>query len=313
MLVINKVFKDLKLDCNCFEQKSTSNFINYKCTIGPNSKLSDLKFNIDNLSFACKNTFFLSIDNDKGNFTLSSKISSSPINLIDLIRKTKFKPTKLECLLGEYVNGKEVILDIESAPHILIAGTSGSGKSTMLHSIIANIVFYDQADLFIIDPKRVEFSEYSNIETVKYYTSYEYTINCLKYLNDLMEYRYRNFDSHHKKVVLIIDEVSDLFTFDDSKEMYKLLLKLVQKSRAVGIHCIVATQRPSAKIIDGNIKANFPCRISCRVASKVDSRIVLDSSGAEALFGKGDAIINNGSINRFQCTYITPEIVINNI
>ncbi len=313
LLAINKVFQDLKLDCDCFEKNSTSNFINYKCTIGSGSKLSEIKSNIDNISFACKSTFFLSIDNNKGNFTLSSKIGSSPINLIEFIRKINFQPSKFECLIGESIDGKEVILDIESSPHILIAGTTGSGKSTMLHSIIANIIFYDQADIFLVDPKRIEFSKYSNVETVKYYTSYESTISCLKYLNNLMEYRYKNYNSNNRKIVLVIDEISDLFTFDENKEMYKLLLKLAQKSRAVGIHCIIATQRPSAKIIDGNIKANFPCRISCRVASKVDSRIVLDSSGAEALFGKGDAIMNNGMINRFQCTYITPEIVINSI
>ena len=312
---INKVFKDLNINCECIDVAETSNYRNYKCILNSKSKISDIKANLDNIIFGCKvDNFSLTINSSEGYFTLSEKLKSNKINLVHFIQIKEFEPKQLECIIGESTNGKPVILNIEKAPHILIAGTTGAGKTTLLHSIIANILFYDQADLNLIDHKKIEFATYACIQGVGYYNTYESTIKCLDYLIELMEYRYSNYKKDFRKKLIVIDEVSDLFLADEDKSLYKKLLKLVQKSRAVGIHVIIATQRPSAKIIDGNIKANFPCRISCRVASKIDSRIVIDSSGAEQLNGYGDAIINDGTnFERFQCTYITPEIVIEHL
>lgn len=192
-------------------------------------------------------------------------------------------------------------------------GTTGSGKTTLLHNIIANLLINNNSHLFLLDPKRIEFNLYSTLNNTNVYSTIEECKSALSLLNSVMEERFSLLvnDSNNKlqPIVLIVDEFGDIFLQDKTKEFVNNLTKLAQKSRAAKIYMILATQRPSAKIIDGAIKANISARIACKTVSSMDSRIILDSSGAENLLGKGDAILKDSyrNLERFQIAYVSPE------
>lgn len=192
-------------------------------------------------------------------------------------------------------------------------GTTGSGKTTLLHNIIANLLINNNSHLFLLDPKRIEFNLYSQLNKVNVSSSLEECIKTVTLLNNIMENRFsmllENSNKKLNSIVLIVDEFGDIFLQDKTKEFVNNLTKLAQKSRAAKIYMILATQRPSAKIIDGAIKANISARIACKTVSSMDSRIILDNSGAESLLGKGDAILKDSyrNLERFQIAYVSPQ------
>ena len=208
-------------------------------------------------------------------------------------------------------------------PHLLMAGATGSGKSMALHNFIANILINKNANvkLALVDPKRVEFFRYKRIKKLYGISStVDESIKLFEDLVDEMEKRFKiiekkkcrdlvEYNQKQKKqvpyIVLVVDEMADLMV-DAKKEIEPLISKLAQKSRACGIHLIMATQRPSTNVITGIIKANFPSRISFKVSSMVDSRVIFDANGAEKLLGKGDGMINapGFSFERFQGVFI---------
>jgi S-DNA-T family DNA segregation ATPase FtsK/SpoIIIE len=234
--------------------------------------------------------------------------------------KNAYKPTRpLDLVLGhELGDDKPLTLSLSSCPHIIVSGATQSGKSVILHNMVRSCLYFsDKIDLILCDPKHVEFHVYKNyVQKVSHNT--EEIVSILHRLYEEMEKRFtmfqsksvRNIDEFNSVVsdsikykVIIIDELADLMphkSFEDA------LLKLSQKSRAAGIYIIVATQRPSTDIISGSLKANFPARITCRLPSHVDSKVILDSAGAEVLLGKGDALVIGGnypSLVRFQSFY----------
>jgi S-DNA-T family DNA segregation ATPase FtsK/SpoIIIE len=214
----------------------------------------------------------------------------------------------LPFLIGEQSSGEAVWIDMAANPHLLLSGCTGSGKSVLLHTLISNVKKRDDVLLYLVDPKHgVEFGQYNKLATIVY--DYTGTIRMLERLHEEMEERYNLFrrigiknlkESPFvvPKVLVIIDEVADLMLQDKEKSniqrgmFEKLLISIAQKSRAVGIHLVLATQRPSVDIITGLIKANFPARIACKVSSSIDSKVILDQAGAENLLGKGDALMN---------------------
>lgn len=248
---------------------------------------------------------------------------SDVLHFDELWNDTEAPAGILPFLIGETSSGKPLWVDFAKNPHTLIAGTTGSGKSVLLHLLINNALKRDDVDLYLVDPKRgVEFGSYEEECTSVSY-NYEDTLFMLEHLHKKMEERFekmkklklRSIDdmpSAFNKKLVIIDEVSDLMLQDSSKDnpnkgsFERLLVSLAQKSRATGIYIVVATQRPSVDVLTGLIKANFPARISCKVNSATDSKVILDSTGAESLLGKGDAILNN-SLNgnvRFQVAFV---------
>lgn len=217
---------------------------------------------------------------------------------------------EIPILLGEKSDNSPIWLDLSKAPHILIGGTTGSGKSISIHCIIANLFKYSpESEIHIIDTKAIDFIGYKHLCKVN--TSYAEALKTSSDFTSEMNSRYRQLSLGKvsypslKPLILIIDECSDLFMQDQDKSLYNNIMMLAQKARAAKIHIILATQRPSASIINGNIKANFSTRLAFRTFSSVDSRVILDSNGAENLLGNGDGIIhsNNYFYTRYQSFY----------
>ncbi len=239
-----------------------------------------------------------------------TKAEGYKVSLFNIFTNQNVPNFALPCLLGQKVAGDLMWIDLAATPHLLIAGTTGSGKSTVLHAIIANLMNYSKVNLVLIDPKSIEFQEYGKIPGCNVSSSYEESLFALDGLIELMESRYALLKKGYSIeafpfVVSIIDEFADLILQDDNKQFFTKLCRLAQKCRGVKIHLVISTQRPSVNIIDGAIKANFPARIACRTASHIDSKIILDATGAEHLSGNGDALIRDQThhLERFQAGY----------
>ena len=221
----------------------------------------------------------------------------------------KKKDIRLPIALGKSISGRPVVGDLASMPHLLIAGTTGSGKSVCINTIILSLLYRhspDRCKFILIDPKMLELSTYEGIPHLlcPVITEAKKAASVLGWVVKEMESRYRlmtkegvrNIDGYNTKhklpmpyIVVVVDEMSDLMLVA-GKEIENYIQKLSQMARAAGIHIIMATQRPSVDVITGTIKANFPTRISFQVTSKIDSRTILGEQGAEQLLGKGDML-----------------------
>lgn len=238
------------------------------------------------------------------------------VRLRGLLQDRAFRKAAAEsalCIaLGRDVSGDVMVADLARMPHLLIAGSTGSGKSVCINVILASLLFQNTPDtlrLVLVDPKRVELSRFKGLPhlVASVVTDVDEVIGALRWLSAEMDRRYaafaavgaRDLKSYNRKlasgeaplahVVVVIDELADLM-FSAPEECEQLLTRLAQLARATGIHLVVATQRPSTDVITGLIKANFPARIAFAVSSATDSRVILDSGGAEALVGRGDML-----------------------
>ncbi|MFW6224502.1 MAG: DNA translocase FtsK 4TM domain-containing protein, partial [Bacteroidota bacterium] len=271
------------------------------------------------------------------------------VSMKTVIQSPKFQNSKfaLPVAIGKTISNETYVFDLSKMPHLLMAGATGQGKSVGLNAIIASLLYKkhpSQLKFVMVDPKKVELSLFSKIERhylAKLPDSEEAIITdtqkVVKTLNSLtveMDLRYellknahvRNIKEYNTKfvdrklnpenghrylpyIVLVVDEFADLI-MTAGKEVETPIARLAQLARAVGIHLIIATQRPSVNIITGVIKANFPARIAFRVTSKVDSRTILDASGADQLIGRGDMLLSTGNdLLRLQCAFVdTPEV-----
>jgi DNA segregation ATPase FtsK/SpoIIIE-like protein len=266
---------------------------------------------------------------DENNYMNGSQLFPDHAIKLDMLKDENFDQS-LMCpiVLGEDEEGQRVIMDMADNPHLLVAGTTGSGKTVILHTIIGGFYFlkdsgFRQVTSFLFDPKRVEFEEYKNLEGTFVYSTYEETVENFEWLVMKMNQRYEAMADLHMKsmadrpnscqlINIVVDEVADLFLQDKSKVLQSLIVNIAQKGRAAGYYLTLATQRPSVDVLSGVIKANCPARIACKTASKKDSQVILDYVGAENLLGKGDAIIRNGKHNnvRFQAAYTTASDVV---
>tara|TARA_B100000959_G_scaffold52794_1_gene54926 strand:- start:141 stop:2264 length:2124 start_codon:yes stop_codon:yes gene_type:complete len=233
------------------------------------------------------------------------------VYLSEILNTTDFKKKeiKLPIALGKNISGTPVVGDLSSMPHLLIAGTTGSGKSVCINTIILSLLYKhtpEKCKFILIDPKMLELSTYEGVPHLlcPVITEAKKAASVLGWVVKEMESRYRlmtkegvrNIDSYNAKhklpmpyIVVVVDEMSDLMLVA-GKEIENYIQKLSQMARAAGIHIIMATQRPSVDVITGTIKANFPTRISFQVTSKIDSRTILGEQGAEQLLGKGDML-----------------------
>ncbi len=238
-------------------------------------------------------------------------VSRENVYLSEILSNPDFKKKeiKLPIALGKSISGKPLVGDLASMPHLLIAGTTGSGKSVCINTIILSLLYRhtpEKCKFILIDPKMLELSTYEGIPHLlcPVITEAKKAASVLGWVVKEMESRYRlmtkegvrNIDGYNSKhklpmpyIVVVVDEMSDLMLVA-SKEIENYIQKLSQMARAAGIHIIMATQRPSVDVITGTIKANFPTRISFQVTSKIDSRTILGEQGAEQLLGKGDML-----------------------
>ncbi|RYD82492.1 MAG: DNA translocase FtsK [Sphingobacteriales bacterium] len=271
------------------------------------------------------------------------------VSMKTLLSSEKFQKNafSLPIAIGKRIDNENFIVDLASMPHMLMAGATGQGKSVGLNAILVSLLYKkhpSQLKFVLVDPKKVELSIYKRIERHflaklpgeedAIITDTKKVVNTLNALCIEMDNRYdllkeagcRNIKEYNEKfvarklnpekghqylpfIVLVVDEFADLI-MTAGKEVEMPITRLAQLARAIGIHLIIATQRPSVNIITGTIKANFPARIAFKVSSKIDSRTILDTGGAEQLIGKGDMLISyNGEVVRLQCAFVdTPEV-----
>ena len=276
-------------------------------------------------------------------------VRKSVVSMKTLLASDKFQSNaySLPIAIGKKIDNENFIVDLANMPHLLMAGATGQGKSVGVNAILVSLLYKkhpSQLKLVLVDPKKVELSLYRVIE--KHFlaklpgeedsiiTDTKKVVHTLNALCIEMDNRYdllkeagcRNIREYNEKftdrklnplkghqylpfIVLVVDEFADLI-MTAGKEIEMPIARLAQLARAIGIHLIIATQRPSVNIITGTIKANFPARIAFKVSSKIDSRTILDAGGAEQLIGKGDMLISyGGEITRLQCAFVdTPEV-----
>lgn len=241
------------------------------------------------------------------------------VNLREVLEADEFKKrtNNLLIALGKDVAGKVWLDSIAKMPHLLVAGATGSGKSVMLNALIISLLYQNNPDdlkFIMVDPKRVELTVYNGLPHLltPVITEVSKTINALKWCLNEMDRRFETLSQVHKRdiqsynqsakekmpyIIFIIDELADLMVVA-AKDMEAGIVRLAQMARAVGIHLVLATQRPSVNVITGTIKANMPARIAFSVASGIDSRTILDALGAEKLLGRGDMLFTNVSLTK---------------
>ena len=276
-------------------------------------------------------------------------VNKNTVSMLEVLKSEKFQNSEMELPIafGKTISNETFVIDLAKMPHLLMAGATGQGKSVGLNAMLVSLLYKkhpSQIKFVLVDPKKVELTLYNKIERHflaklpdaedAIITDTKKVVNTVNSLCIEMDQRYelcklancRNIKEYNKKfisrrlnpndghrfmpyIVLVIDEFADLI-MTAGKEIETPIARLAQLARAIGIHLIVATQRPSVNVITGLIKANFPARVAFRVTSSVDSRTIMDTKGAEQLIGMGDMLISTGNeITRLQCAFIdTPEV-----
>jgi len=296
-------------------------FTTYISNLDIDTKIKQVLRLEQNMGIAVKdNNVRVYLDGDK--LCIEKKGANNEVIIDDLYRG--LKSDKVNLMVGIDNKGHKIVCNLAKAPHILVAGTTGSGKSVFLHSCILSLLIAHPTDIDIygIDPKGNEFSYYSGLKNFTYVNNTVNSVRTLKKLCDEMDMRYqilakancRDIDEYNekhkmKRIVCVVDEMADLM-MQGGKQVEDYIVRLAQKARACGIHLILATQRPSADVITGLIKTNIPTRVCFSVKSHIDSRIILDEKGGEKLTGKGDMLFQaNGSQELIRCqgVNIIPE------
>lgn len=324
---INKLFESFKIKARVSHFYQGLRNVRYFINVELGEKISKIKSLEEEISLAirCSSRPKFLLKPETGHLVIEATSNNEAISInLDNLLQSHSSSLELPLVLGKTMDGDLYELNLSYAPHLLIAGTTGSGKSVVTNTIIRSLQNYlPESDLrFVyIDPKQVELVKYKNNKhTLHYCSSIEETLNLLNILASIMEARYQVMSKigltcftevikQARKhsfletyfIVVIIDELADLLMQDSQGKIFNVLGRLLQKSRAAGIHIIANTQRPSRDIIKGILRANMPTQIALKTSSSIDSRVILGQDGAENLFGKGDMLINyNGQITRVQ-------------
>ncbi len=308
----------------------------YELQLAPGTKVAKVSSLKDDLAYALATTEIRILAPIPGKSAVGVEVPNQRpdfVTLGDIYREFPKSAGPLMVWLGKDISGKPVYTDLARLPHLLIAGTTGSGKSGCVNCIVSSILLRstpEQVRLIMIDPKKVELSHYDRIPhlLVPVVTNMKDAAGVLHNVAKEMEDRYELMELEHSRsladmnkararrgerpvpyIVIVIDELADLMMVSP-QDVEDYVIRLAQKSRAVGIHLVVATQRPSADVITGMIKANIPSRIAFAVSSQTDSRVILDVNGAETLLGRGDMLfkpLGSSHMERVQGAYVTEE------
>ncbi len=322
----------------------------YSIDLAPGTKVSSINSVASDIARSLGAPNIRIVPNAAGRKTVGIEVPNperETVCIKELMSSKKTEKMKLPMFLGKDASGEPMVEDLTKMPHMLVAGTTGSGKSVCINSIIAGWMYTkrpDELKLILVDPKMVELSQFSDIPHLacpvvtemgraaailewavarmeeRYQIFRKLGVRDLLGFNELTEdeiYKILDPQTEEEKaripvklpyIVFIIDELADLMM--TAKDVEQAIVRIAQKARAVGIHLILATQRPEAKVVTGLIKSNMPCRVAFKVSSGMDSRIVLDTKGAELLLGNGDMLyISPGSTtaNRSQGTFVSPK------
>ena len=310
----------------------------YELQLAPGIKVSKVSNLKNDIAYALATTDIRILAPIPGKSAVGVEVPNSSPNLVtlgDIYRDFPAGSGPLMVWLGKDIAGKAVYTDLAQMPHLLVAGTTGSGKSGCINCIISSILLHsspDDVNMILIDPKRVELNHFEGIPHLltPVVTVMKDAANVLANLVAEMENRYgqmqlvkaRHLDELNRVrgergqkplpyILLVVDELADLMMVAPG-EVEDAIIRLAQKSRAVGIHLVLATQRPSVDVITGMIKANVPSRIAFAVSSQIDSRVILDTTGAESLLGQGDMLfspLGSSQLQRIQGAYISEEEV----
>lgn len=324
---LNQVLESFKIHAECVGANHHRHFAYYNLKLQPGCKVNKITQFSKEIALALHSASvpIIKLIPAEGIVRLQVTFGHSEILLLkDLFTKSITPKGTLPFCLGETDEGEVFWTDMAQNPHMLVAGTTGSGKSVLLHNLIANASRAKNVEVFLIDTKKVEFGIYDNPKCTKLIVNvakdYTAATNIVEHLCNMMEARYAYMDKIGvsnidacgnllDKILVIIDEVADLILIDKSEKFQTALIKLAAKSRAAGIYIVLATQRPSVDIITGAIKANFPARLACKVSSRTDSQVILDIPGAENLSSKGEALFKNPyhDLVRLQIGYISNQ------
>lgn len=332
---LNEVLNGYKIKAECVDYKERDNFKVFYIKLNPGCKIRTLENIATEIQLGLQ-LLSIPIFTPVPELGLVKMVSTKKSDKIIVTNIINYDDDNFNAYVGLDSEGSPVIIDFNKAPHLLVAGATGSGKSVFLHTIITNLIKRnrdERIDLYLIDPKKVEFEAYRTKSCNGYLTvtdTYEEALQKLYTIHNIMNKRFElmskvncksikefNNKSRRKmtRIVCVIDELADLMLVDKKtakgSKMETIICSIAAKARAAGISLILATQRPSVDVVTGLIKANFPIRVCFRVASNVDSRVVLDYKGAENLNGKGDGVLS-GYINkqvRFQSAFADPSMV----
>ena len=349
-LRIEQTLKNFKIDIKRIHAEVGPTVTLYEIVPAPGVKIAQIRNLGDDIALNLSALGIRIIAPMPGKGTIGIEVPNKDREIVPLrtlLEHESFKHSRKELplVLGRDISNQIFIADLTKMPHLLIGGATGQGKSVGINVILTSLIYKkhpSELKFVMIDPKKVEFSLFSKLE--KHYLAHlpgaepivTDSVEAVKTLEALcreMDTRYdllkdgdcRNVKEYNQKfkthqlldeqhrylpyIVLVIDELADLMIIA-GKAAEKPIARLAQMARAIGIHLVVATQRPSVNVVTGIIKANFPARMAFRVTSKIDSRIILDTGGAEQLVGQGDMLLSNGSdILRLQCAFVdTPEV-----
>ncbi|WP_338793486.1 DNA translocase FtsK 4TM domain-containing protein [Bernardetia sp. MNP-M8] len=349
-LRIEQTLKNFKIDIKRIHAEVGPTVTLYEIVPAPGVKIAQIRNLGDDIALNLSALGIRIIAPMPGKGTIGIEVPNKDREIVPLrtlLEHESFKHSRKELplVLGRDISNQIFIADLTKMPHLLIGGATGQGKSVGINVILTSLIYKkhpSELKFVMIDPKKVEFSLFSKLE--KHYLAHlpnaepivTDSVDAVKTLEALcreMDNRYdllkdgdcRNVKEYNQKfkthqlldeqhrylpyIVLVIDELADLMIIA-GKAAEKPIARLAQMARAIGIHLVVATQRPSVNVVTGIIKANFPARMAFRVTSKIDSRIILDTGGAEQLVGQGDMLLSNGSdILRLQCAFVdTPEV-----
>ncbi|MEP7103932.1 MAG: DNA translocase FtsK [Candidatus Dojkabacteria bacterium] len=315
--IIEQTLESFGIDAKVEESDVGPSVVRYSLNIPLGTKVEKVSGLSANLALALGvDSKAVRIDTIPGTTYLGIEIPRSNREMVrfkELIESNAMrkKDLALPIPIGKDIDGSTVVADIQKMPHLLIAGATGSGKSVLTNSFISALLMEktpDELRLILVDPKQVEFSDYNGIAHLltPVITDMREVVDWLRYAVHVMEKRYgvlakeqvRNIQGYNEKkgfpampyIVIVIDEMADMMMTGNKGETETQIVRLAQKARAVGIHLILATQRPSVNVITGIIKANIPGRIGMSVTSSTDSRVILDRMGAESLMGRGDLL-----------------------